>query len=283
MRDILPRVNLKLAASPSSVLLHRRLREVRLQTSLILVRLFVVYPTFSHESIDGRQGANFGRTYLSLRQVGQFFLSQSESNLLDIILKNVSVLLCLLRRNRLSVDHKMTVVNDDLLSPLRGLLTLESRILSSRIVATSKHGLKERLVRERFNTLYFARVFSLAKLGRPILFFDSALVGESPFEIVGVLQGVLYGNRRLLIMQIEVLFLLLDETCRVFPFSLVVKFYLTSLLVVVNQGESQAEMVFRVGKEMFLVIGDVLAELLLLELPNVELLAAVAVDLNSLG
>jgi hypothetical protein len=53
--------------------------------------------------------------------------------------------------------------------------------------------------------------------------------------------------------------------------------------VLVNEGEGQAEMVLAVSEEVSLVVGHVLAELILLEFPNVQLLAAVAVGLNTFG
>ena len=61
-----------------------------------------------------------------------------------------------------------------------------------------------------------------------------------------------------------------------FPPDLIVMLAFSSNLVLVDQREGQGQVLLAVGVEVVAVIRNVLAQLLLLELPNVQLLITVA-------
>lgn len=67
------------------------------------------------------------------------------------------------------------------------------------------------------------------------------------------------------------------------PSSLRVLFLLHLLLMFIDQGESQREEVLRVAVEVLVIISYLFAELLFLELPNVQLLISIHKDFDSLG
>lgn len=66
------------------------------------------------------------------------------------------------------------------------------------------------------------------------------------------------------------------------PSSLRILFFLQFLLVLIDQGESQREEVLRVAVEVLVIISYLFAELLLLELPNVQLLISIHEDFDTL-
>jgi len=85
-------------------------------------------------------------------------------------------------------------------------------------------------------------------------------------------------------MRVEVFFLVEDvEAGLCLPAGFGFGLFVRGKLVFIDSREGQREVVFGIGVEIVVVLGKVLAELLLLEFPNIEFLARVAVSFNTVG
>lgn len=75
-------------------------------------------------------------------------------------------------------------------------------------------------------------------------------------------------------MRVVVLFLVEDvEAGLGLPAGFSFGLFVRSKLVFIDSRESQREVIFGIGVEIVVVLGEVLAKLLLLEFPNIEFLA----------
>ena len=211
---------------------------------------------------------------LPLVEVLHLGLAKSKADFSDCRFSDALELVKTVRLDWFRVHNEVVVRNNDFLGPLFSLLLFHCFFFSHHVVATSEYSLEELGVREGINALNFAYEVSLAFVLRSVDFLPQAAFRLGPLPMVGVLELIELGHRRFLWVGVVVLFLVENiEACLGLPLCFPLGLFIGSEFVFVYLREGQVEIVLGVGVEVIVVVGNVLAELLFLKLPNVQFLA----------
>jgi hypothetical protein len=201
-------------------------------------------------------------------------LAQSKADFSDCRFSDALELVKTVRLGWFRVHNEVVVRNNNFLGPVFDFLLFHCFLFSYHVVTTSENSLEKLRVRKGLNAMNFANEVTLAFVLRPEDFLPQAAFSLCPLPMVGVLKLLELGHRRFLRVSVVVLFLVENiEACLSLPLCFLLGLFIGSELIFVYLRESQVKIVFRVGVEVIVVVGNVLAELFFLKLPNVKFLA----------
>lgn len=216
---------------------------------------------------------SFSRTNLPLLQALDLLWAEPQSNFLYVVLSQSLVLIDLLTFKHLRIDTEMLIRNNNFLVPFIELLLLDGLLFGHHVITRHKDSLEEFTVAESSDTLDFLDKVGLAILFGSVVLLRKHVFGLGCLPVVRDRQLILLRLWGLLRVQVVVLFFVQNIEARFcLPAVLVILLHLLCDFVFVDSWESQGKVVLSIGVEIGIVSGDRLAKLLLLELPNVELL-----------